>query len=167
MSGWWLALPICLSALIALGIYFWASRHQRREQVILKTTIHPVLGEVRHYRSRWETISNAPEWGRQITVSGDIAGDYPLEIHVETLKEIQKRYPAFLADCLVVANEMAKEMGIVLTTKDLCLDSIYLSGDQAGEFSLLYDIPAYEDKIPWGATGQYIDYTLEEFSDNH
>ncbi len=168
MSGWLLTLlPVVLGSLIAFGIYVWASRDQKREQALLKTTQHPVLGEIRHYRSRWEATGNAPAWGKPITVSGDITGDYPLEIHVETLNEIQRRYPVFLAECLAAANEMVKEMGIVLTAKDLCLDSIYLSGTQAGEFSLCYDVPAYEDKIPWGVTGFYDDYVMEEFSDNH
>jgi hypothetical protein len=164
---WWLILPIVLSALLALGLYFWMDRHQKRERTVLRTTIHPVLGEVRHYRSTWESFSNAPEWGKEITISGDVEGAYPLAIHIETLLEIKKRYPDFLVECLAAANEMMKEQGITLVAKDLRLDSIGLYGTQAGDFCLCYDIPAYEEKIPWGVTGFYASYVMEEFSDNH
>ena len=140
-------------------------RSQRKEQAVLSTSHHDVFGDVRRLKDNWEASVALTRDLPVIEVWGESAA--PSDLQTSTFAAIRERYPELLARALDGARRSFASPDFSLSPGDLHLDSIYLAADAFGSFDLSFSVPAHERHIPWGITAQFVDFTIDEISDNH
>lgn len=140
-------------------------RSQLKEQTVLSTSQHAVFGEVRRLKDHWEASVEMTRDLPAIEVWGDSAA--PSDVQAATFAAVRERYPELLARALDGAREFFAPSDFTLSPGDLHLESIYLAADALGSFDLIFSFPAHERHIPWGMTVQFVDFNIDEISDNH
>lgn len=172
-ADYWLGLRRPWPVLIGVGslaltlfvLFRCLLRSQRKEQTVLSTSQHDVFGDVQCFKDRWEASVTLSRDLSAIEVWGDLAA--PSDLQTSTFTAIRERYPELLARALDGARASFASPEFSLSSGDLRLDSIYLAADAIGAFDLSFSVPTHERHIPWGITARFIDFTIDEISDNH
>lgn len=162
---WPMLIGVCFLALTFYALYRCMLRSQRKEQTVLSTSHHEAFGEVRCFKNHWEASVALTRNLPPIEVWGDLAA--PSVLQVSTFAAIRERHSESFARALEGARTSFDSADYSISPGDLHLDSIYLAGDALGSFDLVFSVPAHERHIPWGITVQFVDFAINEISDNH
>ena len=158
-------IELCSAGFVLYGLYRWLIHLQNKERTILATAEHPVFGTVRRYRHHWEAEVNLTEGEPKIGIWGESVG--PVDIQVSTLAAIRERYQELLVQTIQSADAFSRELGITLSPHDLQLESIHLSAEALGFFTLSFAVPAHVKKLPWGLSANFANFAVDDISDNH
>lgn len=161
---WPMLIGIGCLGLTLSGLYRWVLHLQRKARTVLAISPHPTFGEVQRLKDHWEAsaplVSDVPHvevWGEALE---------PLPVQVSTFAAIRDRYPELLAQTIDAASGLFHSLGISVSAKELLLESIYLE-DNFGSFDLTFVVPAHQKKLPWGLSATFIDFAVDDISDNH
>lgn len=163
-APWPILVGACSGGLTLFALYRWLLVIQRKERTVLSRTQHEFFGEVEQFKDHWE--ANAPVndatkaniWGEALE---------PSEIQISTFAAITERYPTLFAQTLEQCNDFFRSLALPISADDLQLEGIYLPADEFGSFDLTFDVPAHVKQIPWGVTARFVNFVIDEISDNH
>ncbi len=147
------------------ALYRWMLHLQRKERTVLATSHHPVFGEVQRLKDHWEASTPIADGGSPIEIWGEALEPVPAQ--VSTFAAICERYPELLQRTVEAAGDFFQSLNISISHQDLQLDSIYLASDAFGSFDFTFSAPAHEQKLPWGLSATFHDFSVDEISDNH
>ena len=168
MLGWWAGLPIdfVIGAAVFGSLGFWFLYFQlkaKNENKLLRVEQHPLLGEVKFYKSRWEASFWVDEKIR-FTVDGDTPDIRP--VHVSTFGKVIQMLPQVVSEAIVECQNIMKDMESRMPDKsEFVLSSIMLFDSNEGDFTISFDCP--EDSAPWGMSADFDAYKLARAEWNH
>lgn len=152
-------------AMALFAAYRWLIRSQRKEREVLSSSQHEVFGEVRRLRDHWEASSALTRSVPSIEIWGESTS--PSDAQTSTFVAIRERHSELVTRAVEAARTSFSSLDFILSPQDVHLDSIYLSADGVGSFDLCFSVPAHERQLPWGFTAQFVDFAVDEMSDNH
>ena len=147
------------------ALFLWIIHLQRKERTVLATSHHPIFGEVQRLKDHWEASAPLADGGSPIEIWGEALE--PMPAQVSTFGAICERYPELLQRTVDAAGDFFQSLNISISPQELQLDSIYLASDAFGSFDLTFSAPAHQQKLPWGLSATFLDFAVDEISDNH
>ena len=168
MLSWWAGLPVefVIGVSFAGSLGFWFVYHQlkaKSENRLLRVEQHPLLGEVKFYKSRWEASFQLSDRAR-VTVDGYTPDIRPVQ--VSTFKKVTQMLPQVVSEAIDECQSIMKDMESRTPDKsEFVLSSIMLFDSNEGDFTIFFDCP--EDSAPWGMSADFDAYKLERAEWNH
>ena len=89
----------------------------------------------------------------------------PSQIEAENFTAIRDRYSELLGHVHTTVRSSFSKQDISIEA--LRLESIMFSADAIGSFDLTFSSPLLERHFPWGLTVSFVDFQIDEISDNH
>ncbi len=150
-------------------LYLWLMRLQKKERTVRGTLQHPVFGEVKQFEDHWEAQAPLHPGEEPLEVWGFTL--QPTKAQVANFTAIRERLPELVQQCVEAANDFLKSAGqaptAFLATGDLQLDGVTLDENDAGCFTLNFEVPKEKKVLPWGLGVSFEDFKVVEVSDNH
>ncbi len=147
------------------ALFSWIIRYRRKENTVTKSSHHLVFGDVRHFKNRWECSVSGIQGFDKIDIGGD--SDSPTADQVSTMLSVRDRLHEFVTRAIENANEGFGSEKFSLKREDVQIESIYLPATGIGSFDLDFAVPLYQKDLPWGFSATFIDFEIDEISDNH
>lgn len=153
-------LPL-LAGITGFGFALWAfiewnRREQARTQAILETLSYPILGEVICRHDLWEATMTGKHGS--LPVNGQ--APRPTEQQRQTALAVMERLPDLLEASTEAARDVMRPEGQDVTSSDLKLEIVSLDESELGSFSIVFELPRFDQLLPWGLTVEFVDYQV-------
>lgn len=159
VSGGWMWL-------LYLAFSKWLAASRQKESTPVSISHDSQLGQIKHFKDRWDAAVQIPGVANQVGVSGDTPAITANQR--KTLQAIIAGHSDFARQFIRGCNEENFDNpGVILTEEALQLDAIDLDDSAEGSFSLLYEVPTHNDRIAWGLEVDFEDYVFISASCPH
>jgi len=134
----------------------------------VQTMHHPDLGLTQLLTDgSWES-NQVVEVGKPPVTFSSLAGNRtPTEEDVAAIHRIKADWPTLQKEAFEALESRCKEYGIPLTLEGIRLESVVLTNSKEGEFTLSFDAPDRQEKLPWGLYADFEDYKVCEADTLH
>ncbi len=152
-----------LAGFVGLGLGFfafakWNKRELERELAVTEKLTDAVLGAVTCRRDSWEATI-ALEGTDALLVSGITAR--PTEEQRQTVLAVLQRITSLLDAAAEAARDVLGADGRDVVASDLVLESILVDEADIGTFSMTFEVPRFDQMLPWGLSVDFVDYRVE------